>query len=42
MRKRVIRVRDPTSYGGRVLVSYAPPFTEDGMAVTLWAPPVPG
>lgn len=39
MSKRVIRVGDPTSHGGKVLASGAPHFTVDGIAVALVGDP---
>lgn len=39
MSKRVIRVGDPTSHGGKVLASGAPQFTVGGIAVALVGDP---
>lgn len=35
MSKRVIRVGDPTSHGGKVIATSAPHFTVDGIPVAL-------
>jgi len=40
MGKRVIRVGDPTSHGGKVLASGAPHFKVNGIAVALKGDPV--
>jgi len=39
MSKRVIRVGDPTSHGGKVVASSAPQFTVAGIAVALLGDP---
>ena len=40
MAKRIIRVGDPTSHGGKVLASGALHFTVDGIAVAIKGDPV--